>query len=42
MKTVWVELMALGLVRGDFNFYDVSQALDFPDFIDDNIEDVLK
>ena len=42
MKTLWVELMALGLVRGDFNFYDVSQGLGFLNFVDENIKDVLK
>lgn len=42
MKTLWIELMALGLVRGDFNFYDVLQALKFPDFIDEHIDNVLK
>lgn len=29
----WAELMALGIVRGDFAYYDTLQAAEFPEFV---------
>lgn len=41
IKNRWAELMALGIVRGDFNYFDVHQASSFIKFIDNNIERVI-
>lgn len=36
----WCELMALGLVRGDFGYYDLVNKLRFPQFTEEHIYDL--
>jgi len=33
----WAKIMALGIVRGDFNYKDVLDAMSFADFVEENI-----
>lgn len=37
----WVKIMALGIVRGDFNYEDVFNSLKFVDFIEEEIPKLL-
>lgn len=37
----WVKIMSLGIVRGDFNYEDVFNALGFADFIEEQIPQLI-
>lgn len=37
----WAKIMSLGIVRGDFNYYDVLQALPIQAFVEENIPVVI-
>ncbi len=37
----WVKIMALGIVRGDFNYEDVFNALSFVDFIEEELPTLI-
>lgn len=37
----WVKIMALGIVRGDFNYKDVLNSLGFVDYLENNISTLI-
>lgn len=41
MSIRWAKIMALGIVRGDFNYFEVLQALPFQTFIENYLPTIL-